>query len=197
LPVLAPELREQRRRNLLRAAWKCAATKGLRELTVDEICAEAGVSKGAFYGYFQSKQELMIALLEDDAAQVEQAMRRLADEAASGVARLQGFARAMLQRGEDAGRAQLIADLWAAVAGDEALRSEFSSAISRRRVILRDWAAASVAEGELRDVPANALASILLALGDGLMLHTALDPSAFQWRNVRTALLVLLEGLRS
>jgi hypothetical protein len=53
-----------------------------------------------------------------------------------------------------------------------------------------------VADEELVDIPPNALASILIALGDGLLLHAALDPSAFQWRNVRKVLLTLLEGVR-
>ena len=44
-------------------AWDIASSQ-----TVDDICAEAEVSKGAFYGYFSSKQELLIALLEEDAA---------------------------------------------------------------------------------------------------------------------------------
>jgi hypothetical protein len=49
----------------------------------------------------------------------------------------------------------------------------------------------------LVDVPANALAALFLALGDGLMLHRVLDPSAFRWPNIRRAVDVLLDGLRA
>ena len=49
--------------------------------------------------------------------------------------------------------------------------------------------------GELREVPANALASVLLAMADGLMLHAAIDPSAFRWENVGRAVEALLEGI--
>jgi len=38
---------------------------GSSELTVDDVCAEAEVSKGAFYGYFSSNQDLLIALPGD------------------------------------------------------------------------------------------------------------------------------------
>jgi len=68
MPVLAPEQKEERRSNIIQAAWRCAGGKGFRELTIDEICEEAGVSKGGFYGYFGSKEELLVALLEDEAA---------------------------------------------------------------------------------------------------------------------------------
>lgn len=39
--------------------------------------------------------------------------------------------------------------------------------------------------------------SILLAPADGLMLHGALDPSAFRWRNIRRAIDVLLAGIEA
>jgi hypothetical protein len=54
----------------------------------------------------------------------------------------------------------------------------------------------AIEANELVDVPANALAAVFLALGDGLMLHRALDPSGFRWVNVRRAIDALLEGLR-
>ena len=66
MPKLRPETRIERRQLLIDAAWRCAAVRGFRDLTVDDVCAEAGVSKGAFYGYFEHKQELLLALLEDD-----------------------------------------------------------------------------------------------------------------------------------
>jgi hypothetical protein len=51
--------------------------------------------------------------------------------------------------------------------------------------------------GEIVDLPPNALASILLALNDGLMLHRALDQGGFRWANVSRALDALLAGIRT
>jgi AcrR family transcriptional regulator len=39
----------------------------VRDMTVDAVCAEANLSKGAFYGYFNQKRDLLLALFEDDA----------------------------------------------------------------------------------------------------------------------------------
>jgi hypothetical protein len=108
---------------------------------------------------------------------------------------LQGYVRAMLSRGDDSARTQVLADLWATAANEAAVRQRFSDAIRHRRLLLRAWIEEAAKAGELREIPANALASILLALGDGLMLHAGLYPSAFQWRNVGRALTVMLEGL--
>ena len=195
MPVLAQEQKAQRRDNIIQAAWRCAARKGFRELTIDEICEEAGVSKGGFYGYFGSKEELLVALLEDEAAGRLAIFQALEEESA-GVERLQAFARAMLERAGDPAHVQVLADLWATVGNQGPVRDAFSASVSARRSVLREWIEEAVADEELVDLPPNALASILIALGDGLLLHAALDPSAFQWRNVRKVLLMLLEGVR-
>ncbi len=49
------------RNNLMEAAFKLVREKGLSATTVDEICAGAGVSKGAFFHHFKSKEELAVA----------------------------------------------------------------------------------------------------------------------------------------
>ncbi len=67
MPRLAAETKVARRQQLIDAAWRCVADRGFQSLTVDEVCAEAGVSKGAFYLYFESKQDLLLGLLEDEA----------------------------------------------------------------------------------------------------------------------------------
>jgi hypothetical protein len=61
--------------------------------------------------------------------------------------------------------------------------------------VLRRWVQQAVDQGELVDVPANALASLVLALGDGLMLHSAVDPSGFRWPMVARALDEIFAGL--
>jgi hypothetical protein len=113
-----------------------------------------------------------------------------------GIERLERFARAMLARGQDPARVQVLADLWATVGDEEAVRRAFSDSVGRRRSVLRGWIQASIEAGELVELPPNALASILLALGDGLLLHAAMDAAAFQWSRVSNVVLLLLEGLR-
>ena len=75
------------------------------------------------------------------------------------------------------------------------MRDRLASVTARRRRLVRGWIEEAIASGELIAIPANALASILLALTDGLMLHGALDPGGFRWPNVRRAIDVLLEGI--
>jgi AcrR family transcriptional regulator len=194
MPRIAPEVRQERRRALVDAAWRCAATKRFNALTIDDVCAAAGVSKGTFYGYFASKQELLLALLDDSSGALDRVMDTLDATPCSGVERVRRFTRAMLEQGADPGRTQVRADLWADILTDEDVRARLSASIERRRSRLRDWIADGSRAGNLADFPSNAVASIVLALGDGLLLHAGLDPTGFRWANITRALDMLLSG---
>jgi TetR/AcrR family transcriptional repressor of uid operon len=197
MPKIRPETRVERRQLLIDAAWRCAAVRGFRDLTVDDVCAEAGVSKGAFYGYFTQKRDVLLALLEDDAAALDGQLERITQGNASSVERVRRFAQVMLARGDDPARVQVRADLWAELLTDEGVRGQLAEATQHRRELVRSWIEDGVSSGELVAIPANALASILLALTDGLMLHGALDPGAFRWRNIRRAIDVMLAGIEA
>jgi AcrR family transcriptional regulator len=197
VPKLKSETRLARRNELIEAAWRCAARSGFRDMTVDDVCEEGKVSKGAFYGYFEHKDDLLIALLDDDADALDRKLAQIARTERSSVKRLERFTRVVLQHGSDAGRVQVRADLWAQLLTVEPVRDRFAAATERRRALVRGWIEEGIAGGELTEIPANALASILLALADGLVLHRVLDPGGFRWANISRALEVLLAGLAS
>ena len=52
----------EREAQILDAATKVFANKGFRAATTKEIAAEAGVSEGTIYNYFDSKYDLLIAM---------------------------------------------------------------------------------------------------------------------------------------
>src|SRR5437879_2940003 len=64
MPKLSTADRELRRSHIMRAALRCFARSGFYATTMDDIAAEAGVSKGAPYVYFASKEALFRALHE-------------------------------------------------------------------------------------------------------------------------------------
>jgi AcrR family transcriptional regulator len=195
VPRLNETVRQERRQRLLDAAWRCAARQGYRDMTIDDVCLEASASKGAFYGYFENKQALLLALLDDDAAQVDAKIADLEGMSVSQAERLHRFTRWMLQRSVDPAQVQLRADLWAAVLTEQRVRERLSAAMERRRARLRAWIEKGTVEGEFVDMPGNALASVLLALEDGLLLHGALDPTAFRWDRIGSAVGTILTGI--
>jgi TetR/AcrR family transcriptional repressor of nem operon len=66
-PTIEPSSRVARgtaRARLLDAAVQVIRTKGLSATSVDDLCAAAGVTKGAFFHHFDTKQALAVAAAE-------------------------------------------------------------------------------------------------------------------------------------
>ncbi|HEY5531398.1 MAG TPA: TetR/AcrR family transcriptional regulator [Candidatus Anoxymicrobiaceae bacterium] len=80
--------REDRKRDILRVAADVFASSGYRPTTVDYLVEEAGVSKGLFYIYFDSKKQAFIEVIESYfngfAGVLEENHKRLEDVFARG-----------------------------------------------------------------------------------------------------------------
>ena len=72
---------EVRRHQIVHTARRIVATQGMASFTIQELAREVGVSEGAIYRHFKSKDEILLALVHDiertlldavsDAAQLE------------------------------------------------------------------------------------------------------------------------------
>jgi AcrR family transcriptional regulator len=62
MPKVVPEYKEEAKSRILDAANKVFAEKGYHEATMDDIAKRLGVSKGAIYLYFSSKEDLFEAM---------------------------------------------------------------------------------------------------------------------------------------
>ena len=59
MPKLKPDTQRARREHILDAAEQCFARAGFHATTMQDICREAGISAGALYLYFNSKEALI------------------------------------------------------------------------------------------------------------------------------------------
>jgi AcrR family transcriptional regulator len=62
MPKVVPEYKEEAKNRILESANKVFAEKGYHEATMDDIAKRLGVSKGAIYLYFPSKEDLFEAM---------------------------------------------------------------------------------------------------------------------------------------
>ena len=65
-----PKQQSDRRNEILDAARRCFVRSGFDGASMQEICAEAGMSPGNLYRYFASKEELIAGIAERDRAEV-------------------------------------------------------------------------------------------------------------------------------
>jgi len=64
------QLQSDRRAEILAAAQRCFVRSGFHGASMQDICAEAGMSPGNLYRYFPSKEALIAGIAERDRAEV-------------------------------------------------------------------------------------------------------------------------------
>ena len=67
---MSEEYRQARRAQILDAARSCFLRRGFHATSMDDILVEVGLSSGAVYGYFTGKDELILAIADENMSQV-------------------------------------------------------------------------------------------------------------------------------
>ena len=70
---------EERRKELIDIAEQLFITNGYDQTAVSDIVKEVNLSQGAFYYYFESKEDVLVAILEKNVAVMEIALRQTAE----------------------------------------------------------------------------------------------------------------------
>ncbi|GAB3979856.1 hypothetical protein GCM10029978_076360 [Actinoallomurus acanthiterrae] len=78
MPRITPERREAKRAEIVAAARRCFSRDGFHQTSMPDIAAEAGVSAGAPYRYFASKEEIILAIAGDAFRLIFEPVERLA-----------------------------------------------------------------------------------------------------------------------
>jgi AcrR family transcriptional regulator len=88
-------------RRLLEATYRVVERAGSLDPTVRDILAESGLSRQAFYRHFQSKDELLVALLDDGRQQIADYLRRRMDKADTVAAQMRAWVEGVLAQAAD------------------------------------------------------------------------------------------------
>jgi len=63
-------MRESRRKQIMDAALELFASKGYSNCSISQLSAHAGISKGLMYNYFDSKEALLLAIIEEGIGEI-------------------------------------------------------------------------------------------------------------------------------
>ena len=170
--------RDATRDKLFEAAARVFEEQGIGSASIEAIAAAAGFSRGAFYSNFNSKDDLIIAMLEDH---VEQSIRRNLDLLAvhKNLADFIEALKAMDRTRQDPlGRSPLLhIEMILYVARAEKRRPELAKRLRARRKLVSDIVETTVKNGGgSRALNPAWTAAVVLALEDGFRLHRLIDP---------------------
>ncbi|MBL8771069.1 MAG: TetR/AcrR family transcriptional regulator [Phenylobacterium sp.] len=184
---------QARRTQFLDCAQALFFSRGYEAATVNDIIEMAGLSKGAFYHYFDSKEALLDALAERVAARViEDAAPILEDPTLDALARLNAFIAQGAQWKIE--QAPLLKAVFQAIlrAENVLLNRRILATMGRVTIpVIVDMVREGVREGVFDPVSPTLLAEIFLNLGDGRMTVAVEAISAAERGDLDTATALL------
>lgn len=181
--TLPQRRREETYQQILEAAYQVFARRGYEAATVDEIAAECGISKGALYHHFPSKEELFATLIRtrfellaftaisawpeerpfDVGELVSLGMRAVWDR----IRREPAWFRLLEEAYVQAGRNEVIAEIMSAVRRGNRRVAESILRQGQERGNVR------------RDLDVESMAVVMTAISDGAVSAYFVDESAF------------------
>jgi AcrR family transcriptional regulator len=171
-------MRDDTREKLFEASARVFEEQGIGGASIEAIAAAAGFTRGAFYSNFKSKDELIIAMLEDH---VEQSILRIRDllERHKNLADFIEALKTMGRSQQDPlGRSPLLhMEMILFVARAEKRRPELAKRLRARRKLVADIIETTAKNSGQTTIRNPAWAgALVLALEDGFRLHRLIDP---------------------
>ena len=196
VPIRRPR-REEVRRRLLEAASETFLEKGFLDSTLDDIARRAGLSKGAVYSNFESKQEIISLLLQRRLERMREVIAAATDPAAAKGDERRTSAAVMADNLiADADWVQLVLEFASRAGRDAAVREIYTPFLRVQREEVTRVIEQALADGPEHDDDYAALVgTILVALRYGLALAHAADPEQIDAEVIERALGAVLTSL--
>ncbi|MFD8930331.1 TetR/AcrR family transcriptional regulator [Streptomyces mirabilis] len=178
MPKVTQQHMDARREQILDAARRCFLRDGFHSTSMQDLFAEAGLSSGAVYRHFNSKDEMILAIAEENMRDVLDitlavATNRQGQSMGAVLAELLDVIRAKSVEGQDvAGLAVLV---WGEAMRNRSLAHKLDHLLGRIRVnlitLVRDHQESGVLP---TNATAEAIASTMLSILPGYILQVAL-----------------------
>jgi AcrR family transcriptional regulator len=182
MPKVTQQHRDARREQILAAARRCFLRDGFHATSMQDLFAEAGLSSGAVYSYFASKDDVIEAIAEENMRGVTEMIAAVArqhpDRPVGDV--LADIMDLLKARDERDGLGKLTVIVWSEALRNPSLAARFTAMVDRIRASLAEVIEHS--SPALRTdpaLPADGLAATLICLVPGYLLQLAiLGPTA-------------------
>lgn len=174
---------EETRAKIMEAAIKLFSKRGYNKASVDEICEEAGISKGAFYHHFKSKQALFLALLDGWLQFVDNAIETTKDKTVpeTFMQMTQAFPYIFETAGENL---PMFLEFWLQASRDKKIWEASIAPYRRYHKYFTSLIKKGVDEGSFVEVDPELASRMIVSTAMGLLLQSLLDPKGADWEKV-------------
>jgi AcrR family transcriptional regulator len=193
--------KKEKKNQILEAAVRIFASKGVNSTTISDIAEAADIGKGTIYEYFNSKDEIITAGFHFFMGQVEENISRRLLHLPDPLDRLFAYFSAWgeILEGELLGYIEVVIDFWAEGLRrkDTAMTMNLNEMYHEFRMTLESLLEECIAKECIKPVNTRIMASIMLGALDGLLLQWILDRSVF---DIKEAIEILphafIEGMK-
>ncbi len=160
--------RAKKKREILNAAMQCFADKGFHSTSMQDVCRAAGMSPGSLYRYFASKDDIIIAIVEEERQESDEFTSYLANSGDLFGSLSEAIAH-VIDRSNEPSYAQLSVEIYAELLRNEKAMEVTVEAYAKATQTLTQALHQAIEKGEVDDGwEPEALAEVIIALIDAL-----------------------------
>lgn len=174
---------EETRARIIESAIKLFSARGYNAASVDDVCEEAGISKGAFYHHFESKQALFLALLDRWLQTIDNAIEASKDKTVPETFMEMTAAFPYIFKTADQGLPMFL-EFWLQASRDKKIWEAGIAPYRRYHRYFTSLIKKGVEEGSFVDVDPELASRMIVSTAMGLLLQSLLDPKGAKWEQV-------------
>jgi AcrR family transcriptional regulator len=192
-----PDVSDERKAKILKVAREIFTRKPLKDVKMQEIARKAGLSVGGVYWYFKSKDEIIGALLLQNAEANIAALKAISEMDAPAAARIQTFLEQVAGQVDNLSELYLTgAKYQSMLSHDPETRAVMERVSGGYHAGLEAIIKQGVSSGEFIQVNAQDATTALIGAYEGLMLLWVMSPKTMRLKeSMQVAAQLLLAGL--
>ena len=183
------------RNKILSTAEKYFAEKGIKETDIVEICREAGLTRGAFYHHFPTKQQFLLELLDRWVNKMASQLSSIQFKSKNSVEILTEITEKMQPVFEQAGRQlPIFLELYIKAVNEPSLKKYVLKSYYSYLVFLTDVVSKGVEKDAVKKTDTEDISKILFAITIGLLVQGLINPQGADWGKLAKKSIRLLLG---
>ncbi|HTP00050.1 MAG TPA: TetR/AcrR family transcriptional regulator [Anaerolineales bacterium] len=186
---------EVTRGRLLDAALKEFAIHGYEATRVEDICAAADVSKGAFYHHFESKQELFLSLMNSWMQAIDEGLRELYKPTVpETLVAMTDIVPDILTAAWQ--QLPMLMEFWLQASRDQEVWEASIEPYRHFRKFFTGLVEQGIREGTLRSDDPETAGMLILSMTVGMLLQALVEPQGANWESTaKQGMQVIMKGL--
>lgn len=194
-----PDVSEERKDQILDAAGEVFAEKGVYEARMDDVAQKSGLSKGTLYWYFNSKDDILIAIFERMFVREFRKLAKIRDSSGTASEKIIAFTQyALVDLNKMLRLMPLAYEFLSLAFRRKFVQEAFKRYVNHYIAILVPIIQTGIDQGEFRPVDATEVAITTGAIFEGTILLWVYDHSLVDLdKHILSGIYILLAGIQA